>query len=134
LAAETTLFAVAAIGLLTVAPSMLMIASPAAMSRAILAFGSKPCFHAAEIVIRLVPGAVLVACASQTLHPRVVAAFGYVLVAVGAGLVILGPTRHRAFAVKSATFTSVFRPAGFASLAFGVFVIYSALGSLLLEA
>ncbi len=40
------------------------------MSRAILAFGSKPCFHAAEIVIRLVPGAVLVTCASQTLRPR----------------------------------------------------------------
>jgi hypothetical protein len=75
LAAETTLFAVAAIGLLTVAPSMLMIASPAAMSRAILAFGSKPCFHAAEIVIRLVPGAVLVACASQTLHPLAMASW-----------------------------------------------------------
>jgi hypothetical protein len=69
------LFAVAAIGLLTVAPSMLTIVSPAAMSRAILAFGSKPCFHAAEIVIRLVPGAVLVACASQTLHPRVMASW-----------------------------------------------------------
>ncbi len=64
------MFAVAAIGLLTVALSMLMIVSPAAMSRAILAFGSKPCFHAAEIVIRLVPGAVLVTCASQTLRPR----------------------------------------------------------------
>ena len=45
------------------------------MSRAILAFGSKPCFHAAEIVIRLVPGAVLVACASQTLHPRAIASW-----------------------------------------------------------
>lgn len=127
------MFAVAAIGLLTAALSTLMIASPAVISRAILAFGSKPYFHAAEIVIRLVLGAVLVAGASQTLHPRVVAAFGYVLVAVGAGLVILGPSRHRAFAVKSATFTSVFRPAGFVSLAFGVFVVYSALGSLLLE-
>jgi hypothetical protein len=128
------MFAVAAIGLLTVALSMLMIASPAAMSRAILAFGNKPYFHAAEIVVRLVLGAVLVTCASQTLHPRVMATFGYVLVAVGAGLVILGPTRHRAFAVKSATFKSVFRPAGVASLAFGVFVIYSALGSLLYDA
>jgi hypothetical protein len=69
------MFAVAAIGLLTVALSMLMIASPAAMSRAILAIGRKPCFHAAEIVIRLVPGAVLVACASQTLRPRAMASW-----------------------------------------------------------
>ena len=45
------------------------------MSRAILAFGSKPCFHAAEIVIRLVPGAVLVACASQTSLRRVMASW-----------------------------------------------------------
>ena len=69
------MFAVVAIGLLTVALSMLMIVSPAAMSRAILAFGSKPCFHAAEIVIRLVPGAVLVACASQTLRPQAMASW-----------------------------------------------------------
>ncbi len=45
------------------------------MSRVILAFGSKPCFHAAKIVIRLMPGAVLVACASQTLHPRAIASW-----------------------------------------------------------
>ena len=69
------MFAVAAIGLLTVAPSMLTIVSPAAMSRAILAFGNKPCFHAAEIVVRRVPGAVLVACARQTLHPRAMASW-----------------------------------------------------------
>jgi protein-S-isoprenylcysteine O-methyltransferase Ste14 len=120
------MLAVVAIGLLTVGLSVLMIASPAAMARGILAFEQKPYFHAAEVSSRLLLGSLLLVFASQTLHPRVIAGFGCVLLAAALGLLVLGARRHRAFAVRSATFTSVFRTAGFASLAFGVFVIYSA--------
>jgi uncharacterized membrane protein len=110
-----------------------MIASPAALSNGILEFERKPYFHAAEVASRLLFGSLLVVFAGQTLHPRVVAGFGYVLVAAAAGLLVLGERRHRAFAVRSATFTSVFRPAGFASLAFGVFVVYSSVGALVAQ-
>jgi hypothetical protein len=123
------MYMIAAIGLLTIALSLLMIASPGGWARGILLFAAKPYFHAAEILSRLVLGGTLVAFAGDTLHPRLMGAVGYVLVAVAVGLLCMGSRRHRAFAEKSASFDKVFRPAGFFSLAFGVFVVLSALGT-----
>jgi hypothetical protein len=121
------MYAIAAIGLLTMLLSVVMIASPDAWSRGIVRFADKPYFHAAEILIRLVLGGVLIAFASQTRHPTLILLLGVVFVTVGIGLVILGAGKHRAFAHRSATFRRVFRPAGFASLAFGGFIVYTAL-------
>ena len=123
------MYVIAAIGCLTIALSLLMIAGPRGWSRGILLFAAKPYFHATEILSRLVLGGTLVAFAGETLHPRLMGALGYVLVAVAMGLFVMGSRRHRAFAEKSASFEKVFRPAGLFSLAFGVFVVLSALGT-----
>jgi hypothetical protein len=122
------MYAVAAIGLLTIALSLMMIASPGGWSRGILHFSRKPYFHAAEIGSRLLMGGLLIHFAGETGHPTFMRVAGYLLVAVGVFLLVVGAARHRAFAEKSATFVPVFRPAGFASLAFGAFVVSSAMG------
>lgn len=118
--------AIAAVGLLTIALSLLMIASPARWSAGIVAFAGKPYFHIAEILSRLVIGGVLVVYSRHTLHPLPIEGLGALLIAVGLGLTLVGPRRHRAFALKSAGFTRVFRPAGCASLAFGLYLVYGA--------
>ncbi|MBB4844492.1 hypothetical protein HNP55_003036 [Paucibacter oligotrophus] len=122
------MYVIAAIGLLTISLSCLMMASPDAWAAGILAFAQKPYFHAAEIITRVLAGGALVFFAEQTLHPPVFVFAGYVLVAVGAFLLLAGSSRHRDFAVRSASFKTVFRPAGVVGFAAGAFVIYSALG------
>lgn len=121
------MYFVAAIGVLTIVQSLIMIANPAAWSRGILRFSEKPYFHFAEMSIRLLLGAVFLYFASETMFPLLIKVIGGVLVAVGFLLVVIGPKRHIAFAERSATFTSIFRPAGFFSLAFGIFLIYISL-------
>ena len=50
------------------------------------------------------------------------------MVAVGVGLLIAGPSRHKQFAVWSAKkFNKTFRPAGIVSIVFGIFIAYGAL-------
>jgi uncharacterized membrane protein len=121
------MYAIAAIGLLTIILSMIMIVSPAAWSRGILAFSEKPYFHIFEITSRLVLGGILLFFADGTRYPLFVKIVGGVFLFAGLFLIITGSKRHREFAARSATFTKIFRPAGFAGLAFGAFVIYSAL-------
>ncbi len=123
------MYPIAAIGLLTIILSVYMIVSPSGWSKGILAFSEKPYFHVFEIVSRFLLGVVLIVFSGETLHPRIFLYFGYLLFGVSVFLLIMGPTRHRAFAVKSAGLGKLFRPAGFFSLAIGVFVVYSATGS-----
>lgn len=123
------MYALAAIGLLTIVLSALMIVSPSRWGQGILLFARWRYFHPFEVVSRLVLGGVLVAFANEAMHPRIMAGVGYVLLAVGVGLMLVGEKRHRAFANRSATFTWLFRPAGIVALAFGAFVMFSALGS-----
>lgn len=122
------MYVVAAIGLLTIALSLVMIATPGGWSSGILRFSRKPYFHAAEIASRLLIGGLLIHYAGETRHPTIMGMAGYLLVAVGVFLLLVGAARHRAFAEKSAKFIAVFRPAGFVSLAIGTFVVSSALG------
>ena len=121
------MYAIAAIGFLTIALSAIMIANPHAFGRGIMHFARKPYFHMAEIAIRLVLGAVLILFASGTQYPLVISAVGYLFVFAGLVLMIAGSARHRAFAEKSSGFIALFRPAGFCSLAFGAFVLCAAL-------
>lgn len=122
------MFAIAAIGLLTIVLSLIMIVSPAGWSRGILLFSRKPYFHVTEVFSRFLMGGVLVFFASQTLYPLFIATVGYIFLAVGVLLIAIGARNHRAFAVRSASFVPLFRPAGVVSLGFGAFVIYTALG------
>lgn len=119
------MYLIAAIGLLTIILSTIMIVSPTAWSRGILTFAEKPYFHVAEIVSRLVLGGILLFFANGTQYPLFIKVVGGVFIFAGVFLIIAGEKRHREFAVKSATFTGIFRPAGFAGLAFGVFLIYT---------
>ena len=120
------MFAIAAIGLLTIILSLIMTISPSAWSRGILAFAEKPYFHIAEIVSRLALGGILLFFADATLYPLLVRIVGGVFLFAGSFLIIAGEKRHREFAVKSSTFINIFRPAGIAGVIFGAFLIYIA--------
>jgi hypothetical protein len=122
------MYAIAAIGLLTMFLGVVMIVSPSAWGSGIRAFAQKSYFHLLEVSTRLLIGGALILFAGQTLHPALFAFAGYLLVAVGALLLLAGASRHRAFAVRSASFTAVFRPAGLVGFIAGAFIVYSALG------
>ena len=123
------MYFIAFFGFLMAALSVVMIVSPQYWSDGILKFSEKPYFHPAEIVSRLLFGGIFVAFAEQTLYPRLNLAIGYLLVIVGVGLILTPPSAHRRFAIWSAQrFKNVFRPAGFASFVFGLFIAYSAIG------
>ncbi len=121
------MYVIAAIGLLTMILSIVMIVSPAAWSRGILSFSQKPYFHITEIASRLLLGALLIFFANATMHPLLFKIFGGVCLLAAIILIVMGSKRHCDFAVRSATFIKIFRPAGIVSFTFGVFMIYSAI-------
>ncbi len=118
---------IAVFGLGIIFFSCCMIYSPTGWSRGILSFSRQPYFHIVEVVSRLLLGVALIVFSDQSLFPKLFAGVGYLFVLVGIGLLLAGAKTHRAFAVRSANFTAVFRPAGVVSLGFGVFVVYSVL-------
>ena len=120
------MYAIAAIGLMTIILSSIIIASPAAWSRGILAFAAKPYFHIFEITSRLTLGGVLIYFADSTMYPLVLKIVGGVFIFAGMFLIAAGSKRHREFAVRSAAFLKLFRPAGIAGVIFGAFIIYIA--------
>lgn len=122
------MYLIAFFGILLVLLSALMVANPENWSRGIVKFSKLPYFHPFEIVSRLLFGAIFITFADQTLYPTLIAVIGYMLLAVGIGLSLTPPSKHRWFAVWSAQrFKSVFRPAGALSFLFGIFIIYAAL-------
>ena len=125
---EKYVYAIAFFGILMIFLSVVMAIDPDNWSNGILKFSRMTYFHGFEIVSRLSFGAIFVAFSEQTLYPAVMGAFGYIMVAVGVGLLIAGPSRHKQFAVWSAKkFNKSFRPAGIASIVFGAFIVYAAL-------
>jgi hypothetical protein len=113
------MFAVVAIGLLTIILSLFMIVNPSAWARGIISFENKTYFHAAEMMSRAAIGMALILFSDQTLHPRLISAAGYLLAGVAVALFLMGSRRHREFAVRSAGYIKIFRPAGFVSLVLG---------------
>ncbi len=125
---ETQVYAIAFFGILMILLSIVMVVDPDYWSDGIVKFSQTKYFHGFEIISRLGFGAIFIAFSSQTLYPAVIGGFGYLLVAVGGGLLIAGPSRHRLFAVWAAnTFKKTFRRAGFVSIVLGVFIAYAAL-------
>ena len=122
------MYAIAFFGILMILLSAVMVIDPDKWSDGILKFSRTTYFHGFEIASRLFFGAIFIAFSEQTRYPAVMGAFGYLMVAVGVGLLIAGPSRHRQFAVWSARkFNKTFRPAGIVSTVFGVFIVYGAL-------
>ncbi len=108
--------------------SLALMARPDASAEAVLRFVRLRYFHPFEIVTRLGFGVLFVMYADQSRFPTVVRVFGYLLVAVGLGLLVTPPSYHRRFGVWSVDkFSKYFRVAGLGSLAFGVFLIYAVL-------
>ena len=122
------IYPLAAVGLLMMFLSAVMIISPDAWSRGILSFSEKSYFHVFEIASRLLIGAVLALVAGDTRYPVFTCVLAAAFLFAGVFLIMIGRTRHRAFAVRTATFTRLFRPAGFASLALGAFIVFAAIG------
>lgn len=122
------MYVIAFFGILMVLLSAVMVIDPDNWSNGIVKFSRMKYFHGFEIVSRLFFGAIFIAFSEQTLYPAVFGALGYLMVAVGVGLLIAGPSKHKQFADWSAKkFNKTFRPAGIVSTMFGVFIIYGAL-------
>jgi hypothetical protein len=122
------MFLIAAFGLLLMVFSIMMVINPGGWSKGIISFSQKPYFHPFEIISRAAFGMIFIYYSKQTLYPNFILGMGYLLVAVGIGLLVIGSIRHRQFALWSATkFKRTFRPSGFFSFIFGVFLVYAAL-------
>ena len=120
------MYLIAAIGILTICLSILMISSPKQWSKGIVVFSQKRYFHYFEISSRAITGLLFIAFHLTTKHPNLIFFAGSLLIIVSIGLIILGEKRHRQFAVWSAQrFLKTFRIAGFFSLGFGFFLIYT---------
>jgi len=116
---------IACFGLLMMCLSVIMIVNPRYWSDGIISFSKKSYFHLFEVISRLIAGFIFVLFSKATLYPNLVLFIGYLLIAVGVGLLITGSAKHRKFAVWSAhRFKSTFRPAGIGSFIFGIFLIY----------
>ncbi len=119
------MYFITAFGLLMICLSIIMIINPNYWSNGIVDFSRKPYFHWFEVISRLIAGLVFILYSQTTLYPQLILSIGYLLIAVGFGLIITGSVKHRQFAVWSAhKFKSTFRPAGFGSFIFGSFLIY----------
>jgi len=116
---------IAAFGLLMMCLSVIMIINPNYWSVGIIDFSKKNYFHWFEVFSRIIAGLIFVLFNKSTLYPQLILGIGYLLIAVGFGLLITGSVKHRRFAVWSAhRFKSTFRFAGIGSFIFGIFLIY----------
>lgn len=127
------MYFITAFGALMVALSFIMITKPNDWSNGIIAFSKKPWFHWFEVLSRTLAGAIFIFYYEQSLYPNLIKGLGYLLIAVGIGLIIIGPQKHKKFAVWSAEkFRPIFRVSGIGSFCFGIFLIYiSSINSLL---
>ena len=116
---------IALFGLLLMGLSLVMIVSPVKWSVLIIEFSKKVYFHAFEIVSRLISGLIFIYAATETEYAMLIEGIGYLLVMVACGLMLTPPSKHRQFALWSATkFRSIFRLAGLLSFIFGGFLVY----------
>jgi len=116
---------ISAFGLLMMCLSVIMIVNPNYWSDRIVDFSKKDYFHWFEISSRITAGLFFVIFHKSTLYPQLIQSIGFLLIAVGIGLLITGSVRHRKFAAWSAhKFKSTFRTAGVGSFMFGIFLIY----------
>lgn len=122
------MIAIAAIGFVTILLGACMLFRPALWARGIVRFSQQRGFHLTEIGLRLVLGALLLGYADQTAHRALFSALGCLMLFVATFLLLLGAARHRRFALRSASWIGLFRPAGLAAILFGMFTLVSALG------
>ena len=128
------MYFIAAFGLLMMCFSLTMIVSPNRWSNGIIRFSEKSYFHWFEVITRLFTGLVFVVYSQAALYPPAILGLGYLLIAVAIGLVIVGPTNHRNFAVWSAVkFRAYFRLAGAGGVTLASWLIYLSTSVLLVN-
>ncbi|MDT0605265.1 hypothetical protein [Thalassotalea castellviae] len=116
---------IAAFGLLMMCLSVFMIIKPDYWSDAIIKFSKMTYFHWFEVLSRFIFGCVFLYYHQSTQSPLLFNFLGYLLIAVSIGLLIVGENNHQRFALWSAhKFRKIFRPAGFLSFAFGLYIFY----------
>lgn len=115
-------------GLLIISISLVMIAKPDSWVEMAVRYCRLPYMHPVEILICIGFGLSFIFYAGQSEFPTLFKFFGYVLVAVGLGLIFTPPSYHRRFGIWSTEkIGRQFRPAGLFSLIFGAFLVYAAL-------
>lgn len=122
------MYLIAVFGLVLIILSVVMVSCPTCWAKGIVHFSEKAFFHPFEILSRLAFGVIFISYAPATSYPSLMLTIGYLLTAVGLGLLLTPPSRHRQFAVWSAEkFKALFRPAGAVSMLFGMFIVFAAL-------
>jgi hypothetical protein len=101
-----------------------MVVKPLQFSRGIVWFSEKKWFHTFEIISRLVFGVIFLMLADKTSYPSVVSLLGGVLCFVSLFLIIIGPSRHRRFALLTSGIGKQFRFFGLLVILCGLGLIY----------
>lgn len=128
MAGMPALAVVAIAGLYLAALGAGLLAKPAAASRFLMGHASSGPLHYLELGLRIAIGAAFVLRAPQMLLPGVFAAFGWLLVATSALLLLVPWQWHRRFAEPAVAQALAFRPViGVASLLMGLAVLAAAL-------
>ncbi len=121
------MYAIAIYGLLIISISLVMIVKPDLWVDMAVRYCRLPYMHPLEILICLGFGLPFIFYADRSEFPTTFKIFGYLLVAVGLGLMLTPPSYHRRFGIWSVQkFKRFFRPAGLVSLVFGAFLVYAA--------
>ncbi len=121
------MYAILVYGLLIIAVSLFMIVKPDRWVELATRYCEFRYMHPIEIAIAVGFGLPFIVFAGESAFPTFFKVFGYVLVAVGIGLMLTPPSIHRRFGIWSLKkMERLFRPAGVVSLAFGAFLVYAA--------
>ncbi len=118
---------IAIFGLLLLYFSARMIRDPQGFAKGIVWFSQQWFFHPFEILSRALAGLVMLVFADETRMPLMFTVLGYGLLIVAAGLALTPPSRHRQFAVWSASaFATYFRLIGVLTIPLALLLLYGA--------
>ncbi len=121
------MYAILIFGVLIMAISVFMIAKPDQWVDLAMRYCRLPYMHPLEILICLGFGVPFILNGGRSAFPMALTVFGYVLTAVGVGLMFTPPSYHRRFGLWSLQkMRRLFRPAGVFSLLLGAFLVYAA--------
>lgn len=115
-------------GVFLIVVSLFMFVTPARFSRVAVTYCNKWYMHPVEISICAVSGAAFAFFGSSSRFSAPFQSFGYLLLAVGAGLILTPPSLHRRFGLWALRkFGAFLRPASIFSLAAGLLVVYGSM-------
>lgn len=121
------MYFIAAFGVLMFGFGIYMVLNPIKWSKGIILFSERAYFHWFEISSRFAAGSLFVIYSEQVKLSQMFYYFGFLMIAVSLGLIIVGSRKHIAFAKYTAIkFQPYFRYAGIAACALGTLITYLA--------